>query len=127
MIFVYGTFRRGFGRRRILWRLGARYVGEGIVRGELFNLGGFPGAQKSKTASARIAGEIYQLRNPVHALKVLDRVEDSYGTDPASSFFRRETAEVLLSDGRRVTAWVYWLTRVPWPARRILSGDYSNV
>ncbi len=125
-LFVYGTLRRGFRRHGLLRSLEAQYVGKGSVRAELFNLGHFPGAQKCKAASSHVVGEVYRLRKPAQAFKTLDRIEDFRPTAPSPGLFRRETAAVTLQDGERVSAWVYWLNRVPGPKRRIHSGDYAK-
>lgn len=126
LLFVYGTLRRGFARHSVLQRVHARYVGRGTTQGELYDLGEFPGAQKSQSASTRIIGEIYQLPNPARALRVLDEIEGFRPRDPASSLFRRDTAAILLENDKQLTAWVYWLNREPWPTSRILSGDYGR-
>jgi gamma-glutamylcyclotransferase (GGCT)/AIG2-like uncharacterized protein YtfP len=126
LLFVYGTLRRGFGRHGLLGRLGARYAGMGTVQGELFHLGDFPGAQRSNSASARIVGELYRLPSPSRAFRTLDKVEGFCPRDPASSLFARETTEVVFTEGGRAVAWVYWLNRLPWPARVIPSGDYAR-
>ncbi len=125
LLFVYGTLRRGFGRHFLLQRVRARYVGTGHAQGELFKLGQFPGAQRSKDPAARIVGEVYQLSNPVRAFRVLDRVEGFRPNAPAAGSFRRETATVVLDNGTRATAWVYWLNRAPGEFGRIESGDYA--
>lgn len=126
LLFVYGTLRNGFARHNLLQRLGAARVGMGSIRAELFDLGDFPGAVKSKNSCARVAGEIYRLRNPARALKILDEVEGLRPAAPASSLFRRETFAVTASNGEQKTAWVYWLNRQPPAMRRIRSGDYAK-
>jgi gamma-glutamylcyclotransferase (GGCT)/AIG2-like uncharacterized protein YtfP len=142
LLFVYGTLRSGFDSHRVLQRLRARYVGQGSVRAELFDLGDFPGAKKLKTSagfqrgcsleggttrtnsSARVVGEVYRLQDPERAFKVLDDFEDFRPRAAATGLFRRAVTEVALPNGARVKAWVYWLNRVPGPTRRIYSGDY---
>lgn len=122
LLFVYGTLRRGFAPHRFLRSLRAKYLGEGTVQGELFDLGAFPGARKTARVGAVVRGEVYRLVQPTRGFAVLDEYE---GLDPSSaqSLFRRETAQVSLQNGKQAVAWVYWLKCQPKCARRIPSGD----
>jgi len=43
-LFVYGTLRRGFELHSYLRRQSARFLGEGIIGGRLYDLGEYPGA-----------------------------------------------------------------------------------
>ncbi|MBZ5564518.1 MAG: gamma-glutamylcyclotransferase [Acidobacteriia bacterium] len=126
LLFVYGTLRRGGSRHRILKALGARFVGRGSVGGELFDLGEYPGARPTSSPRARVFGELYELRNPQRALKVLDRIEGYRPDDPAASLFRRDIATVRPEGGAEVDAWLYWLGRGTRFLRRIPSGDYID-
>src|SRR5581483_7439929 len=103
LLFVYGTLRRDFERHRGLERLGARFVAEGSIKGALYRL---PRISK--------------------ALFVLDQIEGFCPDPPDSSLFVRETTEVSLPNGERVSAWVYWLNHWKGPMRRIPSGDYRR-
>ncbi len=126
LLFVYGTLRRGFPRHRFLEELETSFVGKGSVQGDLLDLGAFPGARASLQADARVAGEVYQLRNPARAFEVLDEVEGLELGAPADSLFRRDTTAVILEDDRQMIAWIYWLNRTTGPARLIASGDYAR-
>ena len=75
LLFVYGTLRRGGERYSLLERLGAAYVGKGSVAGELYDLGAYPGALKSRSKSARVVGEVYHLPDTTQALRSLDEYE----------------------------------------------------
>ena len=146
LLFVYGTLRRRFARHSLLQAVGARYVGRGSVQGELFDLGDFPGAVKPRDAAPpleacspgssgvhflkapreggraqpRVVGEVFRLPSPERTFKTLDAYEGA-----SKDLYTRELAEVTLQRGERVTAWVYWLNRLPAGMRRILSGDYA--
>jgi len=111
----------------MLRRLGARYKEQGSVRAELFNFRDFPGARKFEEGSARVVGEVYRLPNPERSLRILDEVEGVRPASSTASLFRREIVEVTLESGKRVKAWVYWITRNPGPRRRIPSGDYAKM
>ncbi len=124
LLFVYGTLRRGGERHAILVRLAARFAGRGSVRGELFDLGEYPGARPSTSLHSRVFGELYLLRNPARAFEVLDRVEGYRSAHAAASLFHREIAVVERAGGGATEAWIDWLNRARHPFRRILSGNY---
>jgi len=140
LLFVYGSLRRGSSHHHLLQRLHACFAGPGSVKGQLFDLGRFPGArpravdQGPATAAlapepakpGRVAGELYRLRNPVRDLAALDRYEDYRPGSPDASFFRREVARIRRRDGTEVTAWIYWLNRASHPQRAVASGDYAR-
>jgi gamma-glutamylcyclotransferase (GGCT)/AIG2-like uncharacterized protein YtfP len=153
LIFVYGTLRPGFDAYPLLQKPGAHYVGKGSVCGELVELSSFPGALKPGRTGAgeasegeadesgsssrqmssadghpryRVIGDIFRLLSPARAFKLLDRYEGFRPALPGESLFIRELTEVRLENGNRVTAWIYWLNRLPKRARRIRSGDYSD-
>ena len=108
-LFVYGTLRRGFALHHHLRRMGAEFVATGEVQAELFDLGKFPGARKSTKPGKIVAGEVYRLRQAENALKVLDHVEGFSPQTPEKSLFQRATTEVVLPNGERRVAWIYWL------------------
>jgi gamma-glutamylcyclotransferase (GGCT)/AIG2-like uncharacterized protein YtfP len=124
LLFVYGSLRRGFELHGVLAGLGARHVGKASLRGRLFDLGDYPGAEPSTADGDRVRGEVYRLANPERALQILDRTEGLRPCAPAESLYRREVAGVTLEDGSTAQAWVYWLGRWPGPKRLIASGDY---
>jgi gamma-glutamylcyclotransferase (GGCT)/AIG2-like uncharacterized protein YtfP len=123
-VFVYGTLRRGFASHGLICRLGGSYVGRGMIQGELYDLGSFPGALRSEDPAARVAGEVYRFKDSVRALRTLDEYEgvSEYRAGP----YVRSVLEVTLEDGAEVKAWAYCLRRQPDPARRIVSGDYAK-
>ena len=108
-LFVYGTLRRGFALHHHLTRLGARFLAEAKVNAELFSMGRFPGAQPSARRGNWIRGELYQLRQQAHDLKVLDEVEGFKPIAPQRSEFVRALAEVIFDNGVRQLTWIYWL------------------
>ena len=109
LLFVYGTLRYGFALHHHLRRVGAEFVASGEVQAEVFDLGKFPGARKSSKRGKTVQGELYRLRRPANALKVLDRVEGFSPRSPEKGLFRRAATEVVLPNGERRLAWIYWL------------------
>ncbi len=124
-LFVYGTLRRGMALHAHLSHLGATFEAEGHVRGELFDLGRYPGARPAEGEGNRVTGELFRLRQPQHDLRRLDEVE---GFDPRAaerSEFVRALADVTLTDGTSCRAWIYWLGPNAGGTRHIAGGDYA--
>jgi len=109
LLFVYGTLRRRSTLHHHLVRLGARFLSEGKVAGELFERRRFPGARPSNRQGKWIQGELFRLRQPRRDLKVLDKVEGFFLSAPARSEFVRGIAEVTTKSRGHQQAWVYWL------------------
>lgn len=124
-LFVYGTLRRGYEPHSYLRRQSARFLGDGIISGRLYDLGEYPGAVPSKSPGDEIRGELYELLDPKAHLRILDEVEEFDPEHPEKSLFVRRPAEVRLKSGERVKAWVYFLPRKPRNARLIAGGDFA--
>ncbi len=112
-IFVYGTLKRGEPLHHLLE--GAKFLGEGRVKGyTLYDLGEYPAARPT-SGEASVWGEVYEI--PPELLTILDEVEDEYD--------RREVP-VELEDGRILTAWMY-IYRTPLPEeKRLSSGRWAG-
>jgi gamma-glutamylcyclotransferase (GGCT)/AIG2-like uncharacterized protein YtfP len=108
-LFVYGTLRRGFELHHHLRRLGARFRMEAKVAAELIDRGRFPGARPGARKRKWVRGGLFELRQPAHDLRVLDEVEGFIPEAPSRCSSARATTEVMLRDGSRDRAWIYWL------------------
>jgi len=126
-LFAYGTLQPGrapAGVAALAAKL--RPVGEGFVRGALYDLGRYPGAVPDSRAKSRIAGTVMELPEDENFLRLLDDYE---GFDPkahGSSEFVRERQSVELSDGHRMECWFYRYNGKPDEARRIASGAWRR-
>lgn len=125
-VFVYGTLRQGFRYHSYLLRSGARYLGNGRIRGHLYDLGEYPGALSSSSPYDRIEGELFELPDSTKQLKELDRLEEYNPDRPDESLFVRQRTIVQLENGRRVRAWAYFVMKKPQRARLIPSGNYAE-
>jgi len=123
-VFVYGTLRRGQTLHRHIEEAGLELIGEGRIRGRLYDLGEYPGAVPADSAADEIHGEVYLATDPAEQLRKLDEVEEYDRTSPEQSLFVRRETDVRLPDGKTVVAWVYFLPREPANAERIHEGDY---
>jgi len=104
---------RGYPLHRVL-SPASTFLGEGLVRGRLLDLGRYPGLIDGL---GRVRGEIYRLDDP-ELLAVLDR-EEGYN-------FGRRRAIVTLASGRRARAWVYRYRGPQDRAVLIPDGDYRR-
>ena len=123
LVFFYGTLMTPFnrtGRLRIDQHLAFR--GRGRIMAALFDLGIYPAAVPA--ADGRVRGELYELTDPVAALRSLDEIEGYRPGEPASSLYTRELTPVFMDDGTIVEAWAYFYNAPLGRAERIESGDY---
>ena len=111
LLFVYGTLMRGLPLHRLL-QAGARYVGAGKVRDQLFDLGAYPAAIPDP--SGTVHGELYRVEAPA-LWAALDSVEGPQ--------YHRGEATVAIRD-ETVTACVYWYVGPLSGAVPIPGGDY---
>jgi len=123
LVFFYGTLMAGFDRRR---RAGIddklTYIGRGSIRGALFDLGIYPAAVPAP--DGHIWGEVYDMSDADAVLAALDEIEGYTPSDPDHSLYIRSRTEVVLPDGNRAQAWVYFYNAPLGRAPRIASGDY---
>jgi len=126
LLFVYGTLMRGF---REDWRrkVGAEFVRRGTIRANLYDLGDYPGARvPGAQPGQRVSGELYRLRDPRLALKILDKYEEFSPLEPNKSLFVRQLVSVTQEDGRKKRAWAYLYNRRIANAKLIPTGHYRD-
>ena len=123
LVFFYGTLMAGFDRRR---RAGIdsklTYIGRGSIQAALFDLGIYPAAVPA--SDSQVTGEVYELTEPVPALRALDELEGYRPGDPETSLYTRTRTPVALDDGTTADAWTYFYNAPLGRAERIESGDY---
>jgi gamma-glutamylcyclotransferase (GGCT)/AIG2-like uncharacterized protein YtfP len=108
-------------------KVGAEFVGRGTIRGNLYDLGDYPGARVvAAEPGQRVSGELYRLRDPELALETLDKYEEFSPREPNRSLFVRELLPVILEDGRKRRAWAYLYNRGIAGAKLIPSGRYRD-
>jgi len=127
LLFVYGTLREALAHpmAKVLGTHAAR-IGRASFRGQLFDLGEYPGAVSSRDASDRVVGELYRIESGREAalLAELDRYEGCDRDDPSSAEYVRVHAMVEPDGGGPLEAWIYLYNRPTWRLERIVSGDY---
>jgi gamma-glutamylcyclotransferase (GGCT)/AIG2-like uncharacterized protein YtfP len=123
LLFFYGTLMAGFHRRRNAGIDGKlTYVGRGVIRAALFDLGLYPAAVPDP--EGQVWGEVYEMSEPDAVLAALDDIEGYRPARPDQSLYLRERTDVCLPDGPTATAWVYFYNAPLGRAIRISSGDY---
>ncbi len=124
-LFVYGILRRGRGRKIncILNQRGI-FIGDGIFRGKLYDIGYYPGAIPSTGSSDFVRGDVYLLPEPRSVLEILDMFEGCIIDGSSRGEFYRKKANIFLESGKNVLAWVYIYNRAIDGLREIRSGDY---
>jgi gamma-glutamylcyclotransferase (GGCT)/AIG2-like uncharacterized protein YtfP len=124
-LFVYGTLRRDM-RHEMAGLLSrhARFLGEGVVGGKLYDLGDYPGMTYPDDGQVR--GEIYAVDGPGWRALIsrLDEYEGCAPSTPEPHEYRREVVKASLANGTLVDAWAYVLNQRPDSSREIPSGDY---
>jgi gamma-glutamylcyclotransferase (GGCT)/AIG2-like uncharacterized protein YtfP len=117
-IFVYGILRtESLHPMAQRLRMGARHVGKGSAPGVLYDLGAYPAALFSEDATARVHGDVFELKPDGRLLAALEEFELS------GSLYRRLVREIALAKGGSVEAWAYGVIEPP-RAKLIGSGDF---
>ena len=126
-LFAYGTLQPGLAPTKIA-RVAAklRPVGEGSVRGELYDLGGYPGAVANPSAKGKIVGTVMELPEDESVLAQLDRYEGFDPQAPETSEYIREKQVVKLKTGGTVECWFYRYNREPRDSQRVENGAWGR-
>jgi gamma-glutamylcyclotransferase (GGCT)/AIG2-like uncharacterized protein YtfP len=126
-LFAYGTLQPGLAPSKIA-RVAAklRPVGEGFVRGALYDLGGYPGAVADPAAKGKIAGTVMELPDGEDVLAQLDRYEGFDPQAPGTSEYIRERQVVELKTGGTVECWFYRYNRKPQDEDKVESGVWGK-
>ncbi len=125
-LFVYGTLMRELANNPFLdTPFKAAYFANGSVRGELFDVGEFPGFVPSENG-AEVRGEVFQVKIAESLFETLDIVEGVNDQYPERSLFERTTTNVKLENGENLEAWIYQYNLSPANLKRIENGDYRE-
>ncbi|MFC3032773.1 gamma-glutamylcyclotransferase [Pseudoalteromonas fenneropenaei] len=124
-LFVYGTLLRKLNLAcfRFLTPV-AEYVCEAQVRGELWDLGSYPGLCLNEQANL-VKGELFKLTNNSN-WQTLDEYEDYQPSDPANSLYLRVATPIVCEHSTITSAWVYHYQGSLQLAKAISSGDYYS-
>ncbi|WP_022693044.1 gamma-glutamylcyclotransferase family protein [Ponticaulis koreensis] len=98
------------------------FLGEARIRGDLYDVGGYPGMV---AGDGLVCGTLYRIDDPV-IVPEIDAFEDIVPGEEAESLYRREQHSVLKADGVQTgqTAWVYIFNKPLAEDPKIESGDW---
>lgn len=100
-VFVYGTLKKGGHFHDVL--RDSHFIGEGVVEGQLYNMGTFPGLVQE---AGEVRGEVYALGSGV-SLERIDHLEGFFTESPHKSLFVRKQRKIEV-DGKEHLVWVYY-------------------
>lgn len=107
-LFVYGTLNPKLAPKEIapvIKRL--KYVGDGFVKGRLYDLGDFPGIKLRSNSKTKVRGRIYKLPTDRNTINSIDAYEEYYPTRLDKSLYLRKLTNVELENGKVVRSWIY--------------------
>jgi gamma-glutamylcyclotransferase (GGCT)/AIG2-like uncharacterized protein YtfP len=101
-----------------------QFIGSGVVRGRMYDLGQYPGAVPDDSADTLIVGKVFRLPADEALLKALDEYEGFDPHSPHASLFVRTRCTAVLSDGQTLSCWMYAFNRPTDGLPLITDGDY---
>lgn len=117
-VFVYGTLRKGDSNDITKLTPAPVYIGNSIIKGNMYHLGGYPGVILG--GSGHIMGEVYAITEPLERL--LDGIESEYPAQ-ANEYAKRELTIVM--DEQSLVCIVYEInTTYIKDKPQIMSGDW---
>jgi gamma-glutamylcyclotransferase (GGCT)/AIG2-like uncharacterized protein YtfP len=130
-LFAYGTLQPGRAPAQISdVAAKLRPVGDGFVRGRLYDLGGYPGAVPDANAASKIFGTVMELPEDPGILRQLWRRLDAYEEydtrSPETSEYVRELQRVELTAAGALECWFYRYNWKPDESRLIASGEWQK-
>ena len=124
-IFVYGTLRKQMASDMYhVLATYCDYFSDGVMRGKLYEVCGYPGAIESGDANDKVSGELYKMHDPKLVLAQLDEYEECSDRFPIPQEYSRKRLSIELGCGDSVVAWVYLYNHDVSKLQQIFSGDY---
>jgi gamma-glutamylcyclotransferase (GGCT)/AIG2-like uncharacterized protein YtfP len=124
-LFVYGSLRSGF--HNPAYQYLSQYfnlIGEGIVKGKLFDKGEYPVAILTSEEKF-ITGELYTINSAAEFSYAIGQIDDYEGVLAEAGetpLYKREAVTVL-QNNQQHTAWIYWFNGTIDGLAAIASGD----
>lgn len=117
-VFVYGTLRKGDTNDITKLTPAPVYMGNSVVKGNMYHLGGYPGVTLG--GSAHIIGEVYAITEPLERL--LDGIESEYPAQ-TDEYAKRELRVAV--NGQLLDCIVYEINQAYIQGKpQIMSGDW---
>ncbi len=127
-LFVYGTLNPKSAPKEIAAVVKQlTYIGDGFVRGRLYDLGDFPGIKLRSNSKTKVRGQIYKLPADHNAISSIDAYEEYYPKRLDKSLYLRKLTDVELENGKTVRSWVYEYNGQPASSSLIKSELYEKL
>lgn len=127
-IFVYGTLRKDATlNKHYMLEPHCSYYSEATMQAKLYDVDGYPGAILSDNPTDIVYGDVYKITNSAFMFSQLDHYESCSDNYPKPQEYRREKLNISLSNGRKISAWVYLFNHNILNLKQIVSGDYLNM
>lgn len=129
LLFVYGTLMAtagdAMGRvERVRLARESVPLGVATTRGQLYDLGRYPGLVVGAAHAGLVEGELVRLADPARALGWLDQYEGIVAEQLDTNEYRRAEIDVTMATGEIVRASAYLYTRELDRARLVASGSW---
>jgi len=122
LLFVYGSLLDANNVFGAYFKQNAKYITNGFLMGRLYDCGEYPGAVADSNGY-KIKGSIYQLRDAITALIILDDYEGFGIEQDQPNLFIRKFIKVTV-DNVSVDCWIYLFNLSVDGLTEITSGDY---
>ena len=130
-LFVYGTLMSSAGsdygqlaRARLLQEAPHRFAAQ--MRGQLYELGQYPGLVASCDADNLVHGQLLLLSSPSATLAWLDDYEAISTAPGADNEYVRELRDVTIAGGPCVSSWVYSYVKSVVGLVRLTDGRWQS-
>ena len=124
LFFFYGLLKQGAngGPKHINLEAGGAFLGTAFVRGDLYDVGGYPGIVEGNSL---VKGVLYRIHD-LSLVPRLDEFEDVIEDDEAASLYLRKKRPVVTENAQTTsqTAWVYWFNQAVQEHRKISNGEW---
>lgn len=126
-LFAYGTLQPGHAPADVAHIVSRfKLIGEGFVRGALYDLGDYPGAVLDAASHQTIAGTVFELPADPQLLREIDAYEEYDPAAPDASLFLRVMHPVALATGGSLHCWVYIWNGDPANASIVPGGRFRQ-
>jgi len=105
----------------------ADWIETAFIKGQLFDIGDYPGAITYPDCTDKVWGDIYSMDDDFSGAKILDTLDEFEECTEHFSIpheYRRIKTPVYRSNGLSLEAWFYCYNRPIEQFKRIIRGDY---
>ncbi|MCD2453101.1 gamma-glutamylcyclotransferase [Methylicorpusculum oleiharenae] len=127
-LFVYGSLRKGMPNAMAEWlEHQADWLETSFIKGQLFDIGDYPGAISIPDCTDKVWGDIYRMDDDLSCANILGQLDEFEECTEHFSIpheYLRIKTPVFRSNGQSLEAWFYLYNRPVERFKRITEGDY---